>query len=200
MSQLEAAREVGVAQPTYAGWEIGRSTPAARFLGGVATFLGLSRPELDRVLRVPFSVDTAHWPPLGQIMGARRANLHITRTELARAMGVSVSTVVAWELGHRRPRAQQLPILAEALEVPVTELTDALPVGELSALGQLIRSRAAQLGLRLGEIASRADVDESTLSRWLHGHRTPALSSLSRLAVALELPFPEVRAAAGLAF
>ena len=200
ITQVEAAKIVGVAQATYAGWEIGRSVPGSASRGEIAEYLGLTLLELDTVVTSPFVVDTHHWPPLGRLMGARRASSRLTRDELARRVGVATSTVVAWELGHRAPRAHQLPILAAALGVSVSELVEAIPIGELSALGRLIRSRAAQLGLKLGDVASRARVDESTLSRWLHGHRTPALSSLSRLAVALELPFPEVRAAAGLAF
>ena len=200
ITQLEAAKLLGVAQATYAGWEIGRSAPGIASLQPVARFLGLSLREVQALVVLPFEVNTTNWPPLGKVIGGQRAALRLTRESLAKRLGVATSTVVAWELGHRSPRAGQLHALSATLQVPVAVLVEALPLAELSVLGQLVRLRAAHLGLKLGEIASRIGVDESTLSRWLHGHRTPALSSLSRLAVALELPFPDVRAAAGLGF
>jgi len=201
ISQLAAAETIGIAQATYAGWEIGRSTPSGATLCGVAAFLGIPTAEVEELATVPFTVNTSQWPAVGRLIGGRRAALRMTRAELARSLSVSAATVTAWELGHRTPRAQQVGSLAATLDVPVADLVDALPLhDQLSALGRLIRSRQQQLGLRLSEIASRAEVNESTLSRWLHGHRTPAVSSLSRLAVALELPFPVVREAANLSF
>jgi transcriptional regulator with XRE-family HTH domain len=192
ITQAQAAQKLGVAQPTYAGWEIGRATPATHFMPTVAHFLGLAERDLEDLIDTPFVVDTTHWPPLGQLLGSCREKLRMTRDELAVAMEVATGTVVAWELGYRTPRAQQLPRLATVLNVSVHRLEEALPKRELSALGELIRSRQQHLGLPRRDIAARAGLDEATLSRWANGHNTPKTSSLRRLADALEVSLQEI--------
>jgi transcriptional regulator with XRE-family HTH domain len=191
ITQSRAAQILGVAQATYAGWEIGRATPAAPFLATIGAFLGLSSGETTALVDMPFRIDTAGWPPFGQLLGARRESLRLTRDELARILGVAPGTIVAWELGHRSPRAAQLRDLAGAVGVGVEALAAKLPQREpqLSALGELIRSRQRGLGLRRRDIADRAGLDEATISRWIHGHHTPERSSLRRLAAAIEVPF-----------
>jgi transcriptional regulator with XRE-family HTH domain len=191
VTQARAGEILGVAQATYAGWEIGRATPAAQFLPPIGAFLGLSAAEVTELVSIPFTVDGAGWPAFGQLLGARREALRLTRDELARMLGVAAGTIVAWELGHRSPRAPQLRALAAAVEVSVEALAAALPQREaqLSALGELIRSRQRRLGLRRSDIADRAGLDEATISRWVHGHHTPEQSSLRRLAAAIEVPF-----------
>jgi transcriptional regulator with XRE-family HTH domain len=197
LSQAQAGKVLGLPQPTYAGWEIGRALPSSGHVSDLAEFLAVSVDEVTGLMATPFVVDTTHWPPLGQLVGARREALRLTRDELARLVGVAPGTVVAWELGYRTPRAPQLRELAEAIQVDPSVLEAALPQHEpLSSLGELIRTQQHRLGLRLRDIADRARLDESTLSRWLHGRHEPELSSLMRLAQALELPFPVVRKAA----
>src|SRR5204862_768687 len=44
ITQAEAAELLGVAQPTYAGWEIGRAAPLERYLTVVADYVVLSEP------------------------------------------------------------------------------------------------------------------------------------------------------------
>jgi len=200
ITQAQAGRFFGVAQPTYAGWELGRAAPGPHVLGPLAEFLGCAAVEVRALAATEFVVDTAGWPPLGRAIGARRAALRITREELARALSVTPATVTGWELGYRAPRPQRLQELARTLEINIGELAAAMPRRELqlSELGQLIRERQSRLGLRRRDIAERAGLDEATLSRWVHGRNAPELSSLKRLAAALEMPFPVVCRVAGL--
>jgi transcriptional regulator with XRE-family HTH domain len=192
ITQAEAGELLGVAQPTYAGWEIGRAAPLERYYAVVAEFLGSTVSDVGGLVETPFTVEYAMWPAFGQLMGRRRQAMRLTRDELARNVGVVPGTIAAWELGYRTPRAQQVRSLSVALEISVAELQAALPRRELSALGDLIRSRQQQLGLPQRAIAERAGLDEATLSRWVQGHNIPKASSLRRLADALEVSFQEV--------
>jgi transcriptional regulator with XRE-family HTH domain len=201
ITQAQAGAFLGVAQPTYAGWEVGRSTPDASHLHRIAEFLGVDADEAAALTEVPFVVDADAWPELGRILGRRRQALRLTREQLAQKVGVTRSTIVNWELGYRVPRVQQLSLLASALDVGVSELERALPAGSrpLTALGNIVRSRQGTLGLTRAEIARRAGTDEATLSRWVHGHRRPDESGLRRLAAVLDVPLGVVAEAAGLA-
>jgi transcriptional regulator with XRE-family HTH domain len=202
ITQAQASFLLGVAQPTYAGWEIGRASPRIQHLGEIACFLGVSLEDAYTLTRTRFTVPTDNWPEFGRILGRRREALCLTREGLAAVLGVSPATVAAWELGYRTPRTHQLSSLADALGLPVDELAPFLPQrdAQLAALGRLIRSRQQLLGLRLRDLAERTGVDEATLSRWVHGHHAPAADSLRRLAAALELPFATVdRVAQGMA-
>ena len=201
ITQAEAGAILGVAQPTYAGWEVGRSTPDAASVAAIAEFLGISGAEAAALTEVPFVVDTSAWPELGRLMGARRQALRLTRDELAQKVGVTRSTIVNWELGYRAPRVQQLRLLASTLQVSIAELERTLPAASrpLTALGDVIRSRQGTLGLTRAEIARRAGTDEATLSRWVHGHRRPDESGLRRLAAVLGVPTSVLSEAAGLA-
>jgi transcriptional regulator with XRE-family HTH domain len=199
ISQAQAGQLLGVAQATFAGWEIGRANPGDHFARAIAEFLGVSDDKVHSMTAVPFIVDTTNWPPFGQLIGAGRQDLRMTREELADVLGLSLATIEAWELGYRRPRPRQLPQLAAAVAVSAEALEAALPVrrGELSALGELIQSRQQRLGLRARDIAERATLDETTISHWVHGHHKPTLTKLKRLATALEVPLDVVYRASG---
>jgi transcriptional regulator with XRE-family HTH domain len=201
ITQAQAGALLGVAQPTYAGWEVGRSTPDGAHVPAIAEFLGVTGDEAAALTEVPFVVDTSAWPELGRLMGARREALRLTRDELAQKIGVTRSTIVNWELGYRAPRVQQLRLLASTLRVAVGELERSLPASArpLTALGNVIRSRQGTLGLTRAEIARRAGTDEATLSRWVHGHRQPDEPGLRRLAAVLGVPVSVLSDAAGLA-
>ena len=60
------------------------------------------------------------------VLGARiarlRKNSHITQVQLAETLGISQSTVNAYELGNRRVRVSALPLLGRTLGVSVNEL------------------------------------------------------------------------------
>lgn len=188
ITQLEAAGILGVAQATYAGWEIGRSNPRGDHVAALSEFLGMARAEVEELAVTPFVVWSERWPPLGQLIGGRRQELRMTRPELARELSVSYATVVAWELGHRVPGPHHVRSLAATLQVTVEQIESAVPHhDQLPALGALIRERQRRLGLRLRDIAARCEVDESTLSRWIHGQNVPGPVSLDRLAKVLDV-------------
>jgi transcriptional regulator with XRE-family HTH domain len=189
ISQAEAGKQLGVAQATYAGWEIGRAVPDSRFLRAIADFLDLTVAETSQLVSVPVRVDVTHLSAFGRLLGQRREELQLTRDDLAERVGVMPRTVRAWELGEKTPRDHDLVGLADALDVAVDALAAALPRRDpaLTPLGRLIRTQQRRLGLSREDLAGRAGLDVTTISRWVHGRHEPEPAKLEQLAGALEV-------------
>lgn len=195
LTQAALAAELGVPQATYAGWETGRTTPSADHLALLASLLGLSEARIEAMCSAPLQVDYAEWPAFGQLVGARRQAMRLTRADLAEALGVSPRAVMSWELGYRRPQPAQITALAAALLVHPAELARALPQRSApSRLGALILSRQRELGLQSTDVARLVGTTEPTVSRWINGHSRPGPKNLQRLAEALQLPRAQLHA------
>lgn len=193
LTQAALAARLDVAQSTYAGWETGRSTPGAPYLPILAELLGTSREEIAALHEAPFTVNRSGWPPFGQLVGAGREELRLTRADLAARLGVSARTIVSWELGYRRPHPRQVTALAAALSLDASALAAALPPRTAATrLGDLILSRQQELGLRSTDVARLVGTTEPTLSRWINGRSRPEPKNLERLAEALKLPFAHI--------
>jgi len=86
------------------------------------------------------------------VLGARIAQLrrdsHITQVQLAETLGISQSTVNAYELGHRRVPVSTLPLLARTLGVSVEAL-----IGEEPNMTRK-RGRAPKLQQHLERISA----------------------------------------------
>jgi transcriptional regulator with XRE-family HTH domain len=84
-------------------------------------------------------------------LGARIARLrkdsHITQVQLGQTLGISQSTVNAYELGHRRVPVSALPLLARTLGVSVEEL-----IGEDPAAQERKRGRTPKLAQHMERI------------------------------------------------
>ena len=200
VTQAEAVLVLDVPQATYAAWETGRSTPGAYHFTALADFLGMAEQDVAALCSTPFVVDTTGWPAFGQLVGARRQELRLTRGELAEALGVTEGTVVAWELGYRVPGSTQLPRLSAALSVETVALAKALPRRPAaSTLGELILARQRELGLRSADLAQLTGTTEATVSRWVNGRSRPARTNLLRLSDVLEVPYESIVKAAGCA-
>jgi len=189
LTQAAMAAHLGVPQATYAGWESGRTTPAADRVTQVASLLGITESQIDSLCGAPFTVDHTDWPAFGQLVGARREALRLTRADLAERLGVSARAVMSWELGYRRPQTAQITALASALAVSSAELVAALPQRSApSRLGALILSRQRELGLQSTDVARLVGTTEPTVSRWINGHSRPGAKNLERLSKVLRLP------------
>jgi transcriptional regulator with XRE-family HTH domain len=198
LTQAEVAHDLGVPRATYAGWETGRSTPGAEVFPKLAPYLGLAERQLADLCGLPFVVDYSSWPPFGQLVGARRQELHLTRATLAETVGVSESTVVAWELGYRVPASAHLTALADTLSVDVAKMVGALPYRwTATGLGELILRRQHELGLRSVDLARLMGTTEATVSRWVRGRSRPLQRNLERLAKTLAVPYADVLEVAG---
>lgn len=86
-------------------------------------------------------------------LGARIAQLrkdsHTTQVQLAKTLGISQSTVNAYELGNRRVPVSTLPLLARTLGVSVEEL-----IGEDAAGEARKRGRAPKLQQHMERISA----------------------------------------------
>lgn len=197
LTQAALAAELSVAQATYAGWETGRATPSSEHLASVAALLGLSEAQIEAMCSAPLRVDYAQWPAFGQLVGARRQALRLTRADLADKLGVSPRALMSWELGYRRPQPAQITALATALSVSSAELVAALPQRSApSRLGALILTRQRELGLQSTDVARLVGTTEPTVSRWINGHSRPGTKNLQRLAEALEISRSQLAAVA----
>lgn len=198
LTQAAAAATLGVPQSTYSSWESRRATPSPTRAAEIAEYLGADRAAIDALLAasVPIEVDSERWPPLGQLIGARREALQLSRQTLAEMVGVSCRTISNWELGHRRPSPRHLRALATALEIPVEQLAACLARDPgVSPLGALIDRRRIELGISSSELAREIGATEATLSRWVNGHHRPRPESLRRLAHALQVSTDTLRLA-----
>ena len=62
------------------------------------------------------------WKEAGRAIGFYRRSLHLTMPELAKKMGVVVSTISFWERGIREPKISYLVAVAKALGVSEMDL------------------------------------------------------------------------------
>lgn len=189
LTQAALAGRLGIALDAYGAWEAGDSTPGTEHIALLADHLGLSEERTGELCESGLRIDFADWPTFGQLVGARRQALGLTRTNLAATLGIAPRALMTWELGYRRPPAAKVLALADALQVSAQELIEALPRRAApTRLGELILQRQRELGLRSVDIARMVGTTEPTLSRWINGHSRPIAENLERLASALNVP------------
>ena len=89
LSQRELAGLLGVSKASIENWEGNHVEPAQWMVPRIREFLGLQ----------PFK------PPasFGERLTAYRRGLGLSQAELARSLGVHMTTVVRWENGRSRP-------------------------------------------------------------------------------------------------
>jgi transcriptional regulator with XRE-family HTH domain len=101
------------------------------------------------------------------VLAANLRRLRIARSlslsELARATTISKATLSSIENGHANPTIETLVALAGALRVPLVELLEELPVGEVRVLRAAQRNPSAALN-RLDMIAGGGDLDVAEIS------------------------------------
>nr|DAX73633.1 MAG TPA: helix-turn-helix domain protein [Caudoviricetes sp.] len=51
-------------------------------------------------------------------LAAARVNAHLTQREVAKRLGVTTNTIVAWEKNRREPSVTQAKVLAETYGMP----------------------------------------------------------------------------------
>lgn len=121
-------------------------------------------------------MDEASPRTLGERIRARRQQLKLSTSELARKSGVQRDTLVAWESGHREPRANKLIMLAGLLGTNVGWLLEGdggcgptpTPTNDTAALRQQLgqaRDLARNLSNMLESIERRVQLledDEDT--------------------------------------
>lgn len=120
---------------------------------------------------------------------SRRTALGLSKTALAKAIGVSDVSVGKWESGLNQPKGRYLNDLADVLGVSVDWLlTGAIkPPTSLYAMqvGERIKAKRAQLGLEPSQLADTLGVSHGLISKWERGEVVPSDERLSHLMAAL---------------
>ena len=112
-----------------------------------------------------------------------------TRGDLARFAEVSVAAVRSWESGQATPQVDRLARVANALEVPMSDLVQIPPHERY--LGDL----RIQAGLTQPQLAREVGISTASLSSLELGETVLRESVAERLGTALGLETAEVRAA-----
>lgn len=103
------------------------------------------------------SSDIAGAETTGERIARLRKQKLLTQSELARRLGVTVTSVCYWEQDRSRPKAARLDSLATLLGVPVAELiTDAGP--ERRDLQSLVARMRSQIASAAGTSPSKVRI------------------------------------------
>ena len=110
---------------------------------------------------------------LGDHLRKRRLTLQLIQRDVAATLGVTVETLVNWELNRTKPKASYVPVIIRFLEHDLRQVPRRL-------ISQLEYYRDG-LGLTQNTFAKKLGVDESTLSGWIAGRHAPSPTSLRKL-------------------
>ncbi|SHJ32156.1 helix-turn-helix domain-containing protein [Desulfofundulus thermosubterraneus] len=123
----------------------------------------------------------------GEKIRALREERGYTLQDLARRANLSLSYLSEIERGSKRPSLKTIEKLAAALNVPRAQLIEGDVTDRGLSLGDKIRIMRNEKNLSLQELAERAGISLSYLSEIERGTVYPALSTLKRIAEALEV-------------
>lgn len=124
----------------------------------------------------------------GEKIRALREERGYTLQDLARRANLSLSYLSEIERGSKRPSLKTIEKLAAALNVSRAQLIEGDVTDRGLSLGDKIRIMRSEKNLSLQELADRAGISLSYLSEIERGTVYPALSTLKRIAEALEVP------------
>jgi len=139
---------------------------------------------------------------VGLLLHDARKRAEKTKRECAVALGVSTSTITAYEEGRKSLSLPELEVLAYVLDTPATYFWERdtefmpeegpLPLREVLALrhrivGALLRQARLEAGISQKELAEVSDCSTSRLSAYEYGERPIPLAELELLAHHLHL-------------
>lgn len=114
-------------------------------------------------------------------MREARMSLGINQVELASRIGIDPSVVNSWETRGGNPSVRNLPRVAAALGLSVSDLYRS----DADAVGTLIDLRV-QAGLSQRELAQLLDISQARVSRWERGVSRPTWEEISSYAKVLK--------------
>ena len=125
---------------------------------------------------------------LGDHIRARRLDLELAQKDVVPVLGVSVFTVLNWELNKREPGIRSYPRIMAFLGY--------CPVRYPRTFGECLRLFRIHRGLSLSEFADLLGIDSGTLGNWERDRRSPQRRLSDYLDHIGQLPFTaEERAA-----
>jgi transcriptional regulator with XRE-family HTH domain len=140
---------------------------------------------------------------IGLLLRDAREQAEKTKRECAAALGVSTSTITAYEEGRKFISLPELEVLAYVLDVPISHFWEhdlelaaeegLLPLQEVLALrhrivGALLRKARLEQGLSQKELAEVLGCSSARLSSYEYGKRPIPMAELELLAQHLRLP------------
>jgi len=140
---------------------------------------------------------------IGLLLRNARERVGKTKRECAAALGVSTSTITAYEEGRKPISLPELEVLAYVLDTPIAHFWEhdpelateekPLPLQEVLALrhrivGTLLRQARLEAGMYQKELAEVLGCSTNRLSAYEHGERPIPLAELELLAYHLHLP------------
>ena len=121
MTIKELAAKSGVSEISIRSYENNKRNPKYENLEKIAYVLGIPVSEILGY-KLQGQCDNLRALSLGERIRTIRKNKKITLKELADKINVSTPTVSRYESNKREPNYETLLLIAEALEVPVSEL------------------------------------------------------------------------------
>jgi transcriptional regulator with XRE-family HTH domain len=109
--QKEIAQEIGVTKDTIYLWESNTTTPAIRYMPKIIQFLGYA-PYLTLC------------QSLSERLKMCRTHLGMSQEQLAKTLGVDVSTLAKWERGESQPTERSLQLIEAFLAIPRIRISE----------------------------------------------------------------------------
>ena len=169
MTQKELADAIGAKQAQISAWERGAIPPSVDVLVRIASAL-----DIDVVkLMTPRNQSNNNIKELRTAKG-------LTQVELAKILGIAQSTYSAYESGANEFSEEMLQRIADALEISVDDIVITTPKNPI------VRYRERKKMLQ-SELAEKAGVSVSTITKYESGRFKPSSEILQRIADALEV-------------
>jgi transcriptional regulator with XRE-family HTH domain len=125
LTQVDAARLLGVGRATLRSWERGNPPPLGHLRRLAAAYgVTVGAVAIASGVRAPVELHVEHWSAgdLPQVVRVLRRWSHLSQRELAQRCGVSVSTLRNWEHGRHEPAGSQRRRLETVLRLPPDSL------------------------------------------------------------------------------
>lgn len=118
----------------------------------------------------------------------------LTQKELGKKLGISQAEIAQRETGRRNPKIETVQKIADALQVPVSEIYgwDNLPKCNLNDIGRRIAFYRKQCGYSQRELAEKLEIATVTLQQYELLKRNPNRAMIQRIAKILNIKEPEL--------
>lgn len=128
LTDSEAARVLGVSQPTVTRWRQGRHVPGDDHAATLAEFCGVPEKAIHKVLSMYAAAPRRGTGEgtFGDLIRTLEHDRNLDPSEAWRRYGVDKSTYYRWRASEASPRLHEVPTLATKLGVPEERIVMAI--------------------------------------------------------------------------